>query len=277
MQKSKGNNEQQKQQPEPQDKAKGKQRKQTASSEKQQQKKQKQNTKQQEQIHKANSNSKNNNENTNKAKANAQSTTQQQNKNNAKHIQQMPTATHTKHKANRTPTTPTTLLALHLTPHSKQSYLSPSNRSLQPLSLLTPHSYHSHSALSTPLHLLSTLPIKSYLKGLFYWAVDRAQSDMQAQLMTCAGELNRADNTYKVSTWAPTLTKHRVENSCWDGYHVKSVLAVVDNVAPEVVIAYAETDKQKVWNSRRQASQCEISCAFTHMVFCAWHTYVTGC
>ena len=86
--------------------------------------------------------------------------------------------------------------------------------------------------------------------------------------MKCAGELNRADNTYKVSTWETTLTKRRVENGCWDGYHVKSALAVVYNGVPKVVMAYLEKDRQKVWNARRQESQCALSCVFTHMEFC---------
>ena len=107
--------------------------------------------------------------------------------------------------------------------------------------------------------------------------MEQAQHDTQALFLKCAGELDRVDNTYKVSTWETTLTKRRVENGCWDGYHARSALVVVYNCAPKVVLAYLDKDKQKVWNVRRQSSQCEISCEFAHLVFCAWLTYVAGC
>ena len=81
-----------------------------------------------------------------------------------------------------------------------------------------------------------------------------------------AGELDCADNTYKVSTWETTLTKRRVENGCWDGYHVRCAFVVVYNCEPKVVTAYLEKDKQKVWHEGGEHHECELSCEFAHMV-----------
>ena len=55
--------------------------------------------------------------------------------------------------------------------------------------------------------------------------------------MKCAGDLDRADNTHKVSTWETTLTKRRAANGYWDGCHALRALVVVYNGEPNVVIA----------------------------------------
>ena len=89
--------------------------------------------------------------------------------------------------------------------------------------------------------------------------MDQAQNDTQAQFLKCAGELDRVENTYKVSMWQTKLTKRRVDNGCWDGYIVRCRLVVVCNGEPKFLIAYLEKDKQKVWNERRQGPQCETS------------------
>ena len=95
--------------------------------------------------------------------------------------------------------------------------------------------------------------------------------------MKCAGELDQSTKEYTVSTRESTLTRRRVQNGCWNGYHVQSALVVIYNCVPKILIAYMEKDKQRVWNHRLRAPQGEISCELTHMVFCTWHIYVIGC
>ena len=85
--------------------------------------------------------------------------------------------------------------------------------------------------------------------------MDKAKTDQQVYFMKCAGELDHATNKYVVSATETQLTKRRVHNGCWNGYHVQSAMVAIYNCRPKIVIAFLEKDKQRVWNYRLQASQ----------------------
>ena len=81
--------------------------------------------------------------------------------------------------------------------------------------------------------------------------MDKVQGDTDVHFMKCAGELDPASQQYKVSQKESMLTMRRVQNGCWNGYHMRSALVVIYNCKPKILIAFLSNDNARVWDYRR--------------------------